>query len=75
MKVKLFTIANDDSEVWIDGYIDEKKITAFWIIPSYIDKELDLIVDSDEMNIILGGSVATIKIDYDLITMLKLRLE
>ena len=46
-------MANDGSEVWVDSYIDDNKIHGFWIIPAYYDEDLDLTVDSDEMNIIL----------------------
>ena len=52
-----------------------KKINGFWIIPSYIDEELDLIVDSDELNVILNGNVITVKKDINLIEILKLQLE
>ena len=76
MKVKLFTLTNENQEVWIDALIDEKKrLMAFWIIPSYIDEELDLIVDSDELNVILNGNVITVKKDINLIEILKLQLE
>lgn len=75
MKVKLFTLTNENQEVWIDALIDEKKINGFWIIPSYIDEELDLIVDSDELNVILNGNVITVKKDINLIEILKLQLE
>ena len=76
MIVQLHTITDDgDDVVWIDAYIDENKITVGWRIPLHIDKELDLIVYTDELNLFIGGSQITVKATVDLLEILQERLK
>ena len=74
MKVELFTLDDNLEEVWIDAYINDHRIDGYWLSPAYLNPDLGIVVDSDEMNIMINGHVMTIKINYDLIEMLEIRL-
>jgi len=73
MIVQMYTLTNDDQEVWIDTYIDENKISVGWRIPAYVDDELDLIVYSDELNLFIDGNQMSVKSTERLLSILQER--
>lgn len=75
MKLKIFTIDKDDNEVFTNFFIDESAIVGYWIIPKYVDEDIDLIVDSDEMNIVVGNGIMTIEVNQTLIDYLNHKLK
>ena len=74
MIISLHTIADDGDEVWIDAYLDDRKIDVGWRIPAYIDKELGLIVYTDEINLFVNGNQITVKETPFLLELLKNRM-
>lgn len=74
MKLKLLTEDKEGIERFVDFIIDYNKIVGYWIIPSYVDEDINLTVESDEMNIILSGNILTIKVNQDLIKLLESKI-
>tara|TARA_R110000744_G_scaffold165355_2_gene282496 strand:+ start:2145 stop:2369 length:225 start_codon:yes stop_codon:yes gene_type:complete len=61
-------------ERFMKARVDINKITAYWIIPAFVDEELELTVESDEMNILIDGLILTIKVNQDLIKLIDAKL-
>tara|TARA_R110000772_G_scaffold252324_1_gene367611 strand:+ start:686 stop:910 length:225 start_codon:yes stop_codon:yes gene_type:complete len=74
MKVKILTTDSLGLEQFTNANIDVNKVVGYWIIPAFVDEELELEVESDEMNIILGGNILTIKVNQDLIKLINAKL-
>tara|TARA_R110002096_G_scaffold47085_2_gene125964 strand:+ start:1605 stop:1829 length:225 start_codon:yes stop_codon:yes gene_type:complete len=74
MKVKILTTDSLGLEQFTNANIDVNKVVGYWIIPAFVDEELELEVESDEMNIILGGNILTIKVNQDLIKLIDAKL-
>ena len=75
MIVQMYTLTNDDQEVWINAYIDENKISVGWRIPAYVDPDVaDLIVYSDELNLFIDGNQISVKSTERLLSILQERL-
>jgi len=74
MIVEMLAETDLGEAVWIEAYLDDNKIALGWEIPAYIDKELDVIVYSDELNLFVGGGSITVKSTVTLLEILKNRL-
>ena len=74
MKVKILTTDSLGLEQFTNANIDVNKVVGYWIIPAFVDEELELEVESDEMNIILGGNILTLKVNQDLIKLINAKL-
>tara|TARA_R110000765_G_scaffold253165_1_gene354323 strand:- start:141 stop:365 length:225 start_codon:yes stop_codon:yes gene_type:complete len=74
MKVKILTTDSLGLEQFTNANIDVNKVVGYWIIPAFVDEELELEVESDEMNIILGGNILTLKVNQDLIKLIDAKL-
>tara|TARA_R110000824_G_scaffold235212_2_gene423929 strand:+ start:2108 stop:2332 length:225 start_codon:yes stop_codon:yes gene_type:complete len=74
MRVKILTTDAQGFEQFTNANIDLNKVVGYWIIPAFVDEELELEVESDEMNIILGGNILTIKVNQDLIKLIDAKL-
>tara|TARA_R110000803_G_scaffold37086_1_gene79880 strand:+ start:557 stop:781 length:225 start_codon:yes stop_codon:yes gene_type:complete len=74
MKVKILTTDSLGLEQFTNANIDVNKVVGYWIIPAFVDEEVELEVESDEMNIILGGNILTLKVNQDLIKLINAKL-
>lgn len=74
MKLKILTLDKESQEVFTDFFIDRDCIVGYWIIPLYVDEDLDLIVESDEMNLVVGSGIMTVQVNQDLINYLNHKL-
>ena len=74
MRVKILTTDAQGFEQFTNANIDVNKVVGYWIIPAFVDEELELEVESDEMNIILGGNILTLKVNQDLIKLIDAKL-
>ena len=73
MIVTMYTVTDEDEICWIDCYIDDNKIIAGYRIPAHIDRELNLIVFTDELNLFIGGGQITVKATTALVDILEKR--
>tara|TARA_R110000744_G_scaffold102758_1_gene197386 strand:- start:282 stop:506 length:225 start_codon:yes stop_codon:yes gene_type:complete len=74
MWVKLLTTDQEGKDVFVDSNIDYNKCIGYFIIPLYVDEELDLTVESDEMCVFLGGTTIVLKVNQDLIKLIDAKL-
>ena len=75
MIVKLYTETKDLDQVWVDFDLNKHDVSGFWNIPEYVDEEAGIVIYTDEYNIVMGGSIVTIKECSDLIEFLKYKFE
>jgi len=74
MIVKLFTETLEEQPAWINLDVDKHSINGYWNVPAYIDGD-GLLVPSDEWNIIISGTIMTVKDCDGLIFFLKYKFE
>lgn len=75
MTLKTLIVTLEDKEVWTDLFVDPNKIVGYWIIPSYTDDSIGLVIDSDEMNIILSANIMTVKVTEELTQYLNVKFK
>jgi len=74
MIVKLYTETLEEQPVWIDFDVDQHSINGYWNVPAHVDPE-GVVYQSDEWNVMIHGTVVTIRDCETLLTFLKHKFE
>ena len=74
MWVKLLSTDSSGNEQFVKANINYNAISGYWVIPAFVDEELELTVESDEMGVFLYGNTLILKVDRELIKLLDSKL-
>jgi hypothetical protein len=74
MWVKLLSTDSSGNDQFVDTNINYNDISGYWIIPLFVDEELDLTVESEEMGVFLYGNTLILKVNQELIKLLDSKL-
>lgn len=74
MWVKLLSTDLSGNEQFVKTNINYNDISGYWIIPAFVEEELGLTVESDEMGVFLCGNTLILKVDRELIKLLDSKL-